>query len=115
VFGYTCAASAFLICSTVRQHDRLAAAVGAADEQLERAAVVGRRYPQSPPRPPASRGHRYPLSAKPFAEGIGVRRIGETESDVVLLVVMPSTASPRVDASLAMEGQYVVRLGSEAA
>jgi hypothetical protein len=76
---------------------------------------VESRHPQSPPRPPARWRQRYPLSAKLFAEGIGMRRIGEAESDVVLLVVMPPAASPRFDAAFAVEGQYVVGLGSEAA
>jgi hypothetical protein len=69
--------------------------------------------PQSPARL-AARRHGQPLPTEPFAEGVGVRRIGEAVSDVVLLIVMPPTAPPRFDASFAMEGQYVVRLGSEA-
>jgi hypothetical protein len=44
-----------------------------------------------------------------------VRRIGEAESDIVLLIVMPPATSPRFDAEFAMEGQNVVGLGSEAA
>ena len=44
--------------------------------------------PQSPARPAVGWAWSI-LFTKPFAEGIGVRRIGEAESDVVLFVVMP--------------------------
>jgi hypothetical protein len=44
-----------------------------------------------------------------------VRRISEAETHMVLLIVMPPATPPKFDASFAMEGHYVVGLGSEAA
>jgi hypothetical protein len=60
-------------------------------------------------------GRGQPLANKPFAEGIGVRRISKAEPDVVLFIVMPSATAPGRNASFAMEGQNIVGLGSEAA
>jgi hypothetical protein len=72
-------------------------------------------YPQSPAHPAARWGRYEPLPTEPFAEGVGVCRISETEADVVLLIVMPSASATGFDPAFAVEGHYVVRLGSEAA
>jgi hypothetical protein len=71
--------------------------------------------PQSPARPSARWRHGQPLSTKPFAEGIGVRRVRKAVAHIVLFLIVPSATAPRRDASFAMEGQNIFGLGSEAA
>jgi hypothetical protein len=52
-------------------------------------------------------GRCQPLPAETFPEGIGVSRIGEAIADVVPFVVVPPAATPRLNASFAMEGKHM--------
>jgi hypothetical protein len=48
------------------------------------------------------------FSAELTPEGVGVRGIGKAVAHIVLLVVVPSAATTRFDAALAVEGEDVV-------
>jgi hypothetical protein len=68
----------------------------------------GHRYLSSPARLGATRGRCNPLTAELVTEGVRMCGIRKAVAHIVLLVVVPSAATTRLDAALAVEGEHIV-------